>query len=376
MKKIGVICEYNPFHLGHKFQIEKIKEMYEDSIIISLCSSTFTQRGDVSIINKWDKATIALNNGIDLFIEFPYAYASQGADIFAKGAIEILNKLNIDAIVFGCETMDSKTLINLANIQLNNQDYNNKVQNYLDKGLNYATALSKSLYDISKITIDKPNDILGLSYVREIIKNNYNIEIQTIKRINNYHNDKTINNIASATHIRNLLNNNKDITKHIVKDEIKYINNYNIESFFPYLKYQIINNKTNLSKYLEVDEGIENRIIKYINTSNNWHELVMNIKTKRYTYNKINRMLLHILTSFTKEEAKLINNNYIRVLGFNKKGQKYLKEIKKNLNIITNYKNNLSLTLDIEYRITCIYSLVLNNNLAEKEISHNPIIMD
>ena len=376
MKKIGVICEYNPFHLGHKFQIEKIKEMYEDSIIISLCSSTFTQRGDVSIINKWDKATIALNNGIDLFIEFPYAYASQGADIFAKGAIEILNKLNIDVIVFGCETMDSKTLINLANIQLNNQDYNNKVQNYLDKGLNYATALSKSLYDISKITIDKPNDILGLSYVREIIKNNYNIEIQTIKRINNYHNDKTINNIASATHIRNLLNNNKDITKHIVKDEIKYINNYNIESFFPYLKYQIINNKINLNKYLEVDEGIENRIIKYINTSNNWHELVMNIKTKRYTYNKINRMLLHILTSFTKEEAKLINNNYIRVLGFNKKGQKYLKEIKKNLNIITNYKNNLSLTLDIEYRITCIYSLVLNNNLAEKEISHNPIIMD
>ena len=101
----------------------------------------------------------------------------------------------------------------------------------------------------------------------------------------------------------------------------------------------------------------------------------MKIKTKRYTYTKINRALVHILTSFTKEEAKNITTDYIRVLGFDKKGQNYLKKIKHN-NILTHYKSNISLALDIEYRITSIYSLILNNNLDKEEITHNPIILD
>lgn len=376
MKKFGIVCEYNPFHLGHKYQIDKIREMYKDSIIISLCSSTFTQRGDVSIINKWDKANIALNNGIDLFIEFPFVYATQGADMFAEGAIDILNKVGIDTLVFGTESLDSDTLKRLANIQLNDRNYNDIVLKYLDKGCNYATSMAKALYDVSGITIAKPNDILGLSYVKEIIKNKYDIDIITIKRIDNYHNDLVVNNIASASYIRNLINQKKDISNYVPSDVLNCINNYNIEMFYPYLKYQIINNRNNLKSFLEVDEGIENRILKYINISDSWDNLVMNIKTKHYTYNKINRALLHILTSFTLEESKNIDINYIRVLGFNKKGQNYLKEIKKTNNIITHYKSNISLVLDVEYRISLIYSLVLKNNLAKDEISHNPIILD
>ncbi len=374
MKVIGLICEYNPFHLGHKYQIDKIKSLYKDSIIICLCSSTFTQRADVSVINKWDKASIALDYGIDLFIEFPFCYATQGADIFAKGALEILNMLKIDILVFGSESLDSNTLFKMAKISLNSPIYDNLVKLYLNKGINYPTALNKALEDMNGFSINKPNDLLGLSYVKEIIKNNYKIEAVSIKRIDNYHNNKVINNIASASYIRKRLHDNLDIDKYIPNYDIKYINNIDINMFYSYLKYNIISNINDLDKYLDVDEGIENRIKKYINTSNSWNELVMNIKTKRYTYNKINRMLLHILTSFTKEENNKIKIDYIRVLGFNNKGKNYLRKIKKDINIITNYKKNISLLLDIEYRITNIYSTVLNNDLIKDEIRHKPII--
>ena len=161
MKIIGIVCEYNPFHLGHLYQLNKVKEMYHDSIIIVVCSSNFTQRGDVSILNKWDKTRIALEYGVDIFIELPFGYATQSSDIFAKGAIEILNNLKIDILVFGSESDNIKELINLANIQLNNKDYNNIVKKYLDQGINYPTALSKALDDIKNIKINKKNDLLG-----------------------------------------------------------------------------------------------------------------------------------------------------------------------------------------------------------------------
>ena len=120
MKIIGIIAEYNPFHLGHLYQIKKIKELYPESLIIAIVSSTFTQRGDISIINKWDKTKIILNNNVDIVIELPFVYATQSADIFAKGALEILNNLKIDTLVFGSESNDIDKLKKLANIQLNN----------------------------------------------------------------------------------------------------------------------------------------------------------------------------------------------------------------------------------------------------------------
>ena len=149
-----------------------------------------------------------------------------------------------------------------------------------------------------------------------------------------------------------------------------------MNNYFPLLKYQVTINSGNLSIYQTVDEGIENRLLKYIDISNSYEELINNIKTKRYTYNKISRMILHILTNFTKEEAKNIKVDYIRVLGFTKSGQKYLKEVKKNINIpiITGYKKNISKVLDIELRITKIYSLITNRDLVTKEYRNKPII--
>ena len=377
MNVIGIVCEYNPFHLGHLYQLKKVKEMYPHSIIIVVCSSNFTQRGDVSIINKWDKTKIALDYGVDIFIELPFGYATQSSDIFAKGAIEILNHLKIDTLVFGSESNNIQELTNLANIQLNNKEYNNIVKDYLDNGFNYPTALSKALSDITNTTINKPNDLLGLSYIKEIIRNNYKITPVTIKRTNDYHSKDINSNIINASLIRKLLIEKNDITNYIPNNTYKYLKLISLNDFYPYLKYQIINNSNKLNNYQTVDEGIENRIIKNTYKSSNYNELVMNIKTKRYTYNKINRMLLHILTNFTKEEAQSIKIDYIRLLGFTNAGQKYLNSIKKDINIpiITRYKPNISNLLDLEFRANSIYAFVTNNfELIKLEYNSKPII--
>lgn len=374
MKVIGIIGEYNPIHLGHIYQIKEAKKLYPDSIIILITNSTFTQRGDISILNKWHKAQISLNNNIDLIIELPFAYATQSADIFAKGALFILNKLKINTLIFGSESNDINKLKEIAKTQVNNDKYDVLVKNYLDKGYNYPTALSKALKKELGYTLKEPNDLLAISYIKEIIRNKYQIDVVSIKRTNNYH-DRTINgNLVNASLLREMYNNNKNISQYIPKSTTQYLSNLNINMFYPYLLYKIITTN-DLSIYQTVDEGIENRIKKQISNSKTWPELVNNIKTKRYTYNKINRMLIHILTSFTKQEANSITIDYIRVLGFNQKGKKHLNNLKKEIDIpiITHYKPNKSLLLDIELRATKIYDLVSKDNLTEKEFKNPPI---
>ena len=378
MNVIGVIAEYNPFHLGHLYQINKIKEMYNDSIIIAIVSSPFTQRGDVSILNKWDKARIALDNGIDLVIELPYFYAGQSSDIFAKGAVTILNYLGIDTLVFGMESDDINNLKLMADIQLNDKNYNNIVKEYLSNGYNYPTALSKAIKDILNLDIYLPNDLLALSYIKQVKLINNNINVIGIKRTNDYHSKEITSNIVNASLIREQFKNNLDISNYIPNYDTNKLYNVSVNDFYPLLKYQILNNINNLDKFLTVDEGIDNRIKKYIKNSNNWDELVNNIKTKRYTYNKINRMLMHILFNLTKEESKDIVIDYVRVLGFNSKGRSYLNKIKKNkdINIVTNYKDGISKLFDLENRVNNIYAIIVDNKLIYEEYSHNPIIID
>jgi len=375
MQRIGLIAEYNPIHNGHIYQIKEIKRLYPDSIIILITNSYFTQRGDISIINKWDKTKIALDNNIDLVIELPFPYATQSADIFAKGALKILNFLQIDTLIFGSESNDINKLKKLASTQLNNKKYDEKVKTYLNQGINYPTAMSNSLKDILGYTTSSPNDLLGISYIKEIIRNNYKINTVSIKRTIDYHSKIASKKIASATLIRTLIREKKDITNYIPKYQTDYFyQNLSLESYFPYIKYKIITSK-NLAIYKTVDEGIENRINKVINSVNSWKELVEKIKNKRYTYNKVNRMLIHILTNFTKNESNNLNIDYIRVLGFSQKGRLYLNQIKKDLKVplITNYKPNLSPLLDIEFRVAKIYSLPLNKNIIEKEYKQPPI---
>ena len=371
MDIIGIICEYNPFHNGHIYHINKIKEMYPDSIIIAVISSSFCQRGEISILNKWDKTKIALDNNIDLVVELPFVYSTQSADIFAKGSLKILNELKVDKLIFGSESNDINNLKEIASVQLNNKDFDKKVKQYLDEGINYPTAVSCALKDLNIKINNTPNDLLGISYIKEIIKNKYNIEPITIKRTNDYHAKDIKGNILNASLIRELINSNKRITKYIPKKEERYI--YKNIDYFKLLKYKILSDKENLSTYQTVDEGIENRILKYINEVNDINELVEKIKNKRYTYNKVNRMLIHILASLTKEEAKL-DIDYIRVLGMNDKGKKYLGKTSTKLPIITSYKNSNSKLLDIEKRVNEIYSIIINDKSLIKRELEKPVI--
>ena len=381
MHKIGIICEYNPFHNGHLYQIKKIKETYKDSLIIVCLSSCFMQRGEASILNKWDKTRLAIESGVDLVLELPFAFATQYQDIFAKGALTILNHLKIDTLVFGSECDDVELLKNLASVQLKDDGYNYLVKRYLDLGLNYPTSLSKSLFDITGVKLDKPNDLLALAYVKEIIKNNYDIEPFSIRRTSDYHNSNLDSDIVSASTIRKLLKDGVNVNNYLPYNIYDYLSEIDEDKYFALLKYQIINNIDCLDKFQTVDEGIENRIIKYINMVNSKEELILKVKSKRYTYNKINRMFTHILTNFTKEDAKDLEIEYLRVLGFNTRGKNYLNKIKKDIDIpiINKYIPNMYKCLDIEFRVSLIYSLILKDkgdDFLKREYRNKPVIYD
>lgn len=376
MKKvIGIIAEYNPFHNGHVYQIKKIKENYPNSIIIVCTSSSFTQRGELSILNKWEKTKVSLLNGVDIVIELPYVYSTQSSDTFAKYGVSLLEKFHINYLCFGSESNDTTKLLDAAKTQINNIEFDNKVKFYMKEGYNYPTSLNNALKELINYDIKEPNDLLAISYIKEIINNNYNIEVFNIKRTNSYHDLDLDNKIVSASNIRNKLLENKNIKDKVPKETYDILKNKSLENkYFEFLKYKIIS-ETDLEKYVDVDEGLNVRIKKYINKSKSLDELIMNIKTKRYTYNRISRMLNHILCSFTKEENDKIKKlEYIRILGFNENGRTYLNEIKDSIElpILNKYDTKKYKALEIEKRVTDIYSNIYDN-IIDQEIKNKPI---
>ncbi len=382
MKSVGIICEYNPFHNGHLYHLNKVKELYPNYTIILIMSGSFMQRGEVSVIDKWAKTKIALEHGIDLVVELPFVFSSQSADLFAKGSIQLLNHLNVEDVVFGSESNNISLLNKIADLSLSS-NYDDLVKDYLNKGFSYPKATFEALTELTGEVIDTPNDILGISYIKEIKRLKSNIKAISIKRTNDYHSQELDNNITSASSIRAALKNNKTIDNYVPNITYNYLNNklHFIDDYFPFLKYKILTEINNLHIYQTVDEGIENRIKKYIVKSNSLEELVESIKTKRYTHNKIMRMLTHIMCSFTKEEASTFSDvEYIRVLGFNTSGRKYLNNIKKELTIplVTNYSKLNNKMLELEFRATCVYASILNekdkSELIESEYKLKPFI--
>jgi len=380
MDKIGIICEYNPFHNGHIYHIEKIKEKFPDSFITLILSSSFTERGEFSYLTKWDKTRIALLYKIDLVVELPFIFATQSADKFAYYAVTALEYLDMDYLIFGSESDDVDTLKNLVSTILYNKKYDDLVKEYLNLGNNYPASISKALYNLTNIKINNSNDLLGISYIKTITMNNYKIKPLTIKRTNNYLENILTTNISSATSIRLAYLENKDIKNYVPIETLErltidknYLNNY-----FYLLKYKLINEINELDKYLDVTEGIDKKIKKVILNVNSYEELINSIKSKRYTYNRLNRMFLHILMNLKKED----NNqeiNYLRILGFNQKGRLYLKSIKDKVKVplITNYKDTSDFVLKFELKVTILYLQIINRyDLIKEELKSIPIKVD
>lgn len=377
LDKIGIICEYNPFHNGHIYHIKKIKELFPDSFITLVLSASFTERGEFSFLTKWDKTRIALKYQVDLVVELPFIFATQSADTFAKYAVSMLEYLEMDYLVFGSESDDIATLKNLASTTLYNKEYNILVKKYLDLGNNYPASISKALYNLTNVKIRNSNDLLGLSYIKTIMQNDYNIKPLTIKRTNDYLSQELTNQIASATSIRKAYLENKNIKEFIPKEtkELLTIKKDYLNNYFYLLKYKLINEINELDKYLDVVEGIDKKIKKVIMNVNSYQELLEKTKSKRFTYNKLNRMFLHILLNLKKEDSKK-PITYIRILGFNQKGRLYLKNIKNHLSIslITNYKDIDDFVLKFELKATIIYLEIINRpDLIKEELMSIPI---
>lgn len=358
MNIIGLIAEYNPLHNGHIYQINEIKKMYPDSLIILCLGSYFTERGDIGILSKEEKIKISLEYGIDIVVELPIMYTVQSADIFAYQSIKILNYLGIDTLVFGSESNNLNLLKKLANKQ-DDIKYQEKVKEYLDKGCNYPSAIAKAL----EVDFEfKANDLLGISYLKAINKINKRIDVQTIKRTNEYLDTQSNDIIVSASNIRKRFFNKEDVSKFTPCSKVLVKPDYDL--YFKMLKLKIMTSR-NLNSYLDVSEGIDNLLKKVIMESHSLEELILKIKTKRYTYNRLNRMFLHIVLGIEKDYPDEV---YLRILGFNKKGQEYIKTKK----IKENYKNTDCYNLEL--RGSCLYDMLTNENTYQYEIKNQPII--
>ncbi len=369
MNVIGIIGEYNPFHNGHLYHINKIKELYPDSLIVLVLNGYFTQRGTISVLSKEDKVQVALDNNIDIVLELPFIFGTQSSDIFAYNSIKLLNELKVDTIIFGSESNNISLLNKVVDIELNDPEYENRLKEYLDEGLNYPTAMKKAL-NIEE-DINNPNDLLGISYIKAIKQINPSIKAETIQRTNDYHDILSEDTIVSATNIRTKLQNNEDISKYLPKEVIPLINDVTNDNLFNLLKFKILTDK-DLSVYLDVDEGIEFRLLKCINESHNFDELISNIKTKRYTYNKISRMLLHILIGLTRNDNKNTTLDYLKILGFNTKGQGYLNSIKKDITLPTT-PNKDSLIYKYELKSAYLYEQATKKKLNNFDNKNIPI---
>ena len=368
MKIVGLIVEYNPLHNGHKYHINKVKEESNADLIIAVMSSSFTMRGELSLFDKFTKTEQALKSGIDIVIELPFLLTVQNSDLFAKHAVTLLNLAKVDEIWIGSESNDSLNFEKCYE-EFKKPSNQAKIKELLSSGMSYKMA-TNSIYNLPS------NDLLGYSYYKAIKDNNYNIKLNTIKRIGDNYLDNTNSDLkyTSALSIRTNLNLLETYTPNYVSNNKSLI--LDNEKLFNYLKFNILNkNITELKNTFFVEEGIENKlydIIKYTNLN----DFVSYLTSKRYTSSRIRRLLLYVLFNITKDEANTIltnNIDYIRVLGFNNKGKEYLSSIKKETTIYTNLKNNINPIIDIELKISKILDMIYNTKIFIQE-QQKPII--
>ncbi len=381
-KRIGIIAEYNPFHNGHLYQIQKAKELTGADTVIAVMSGNFTQRGDTSLINKFEKAKVALQNEVDMVIELPTIYSISSAENFALGGVKILNEIgDIDYLVFGIEEENLEKLQAIADVLVNeDNEFKRNIKEELDKGNSYPKAREIALKKVlssenMENIMQKPNNILAIEYLKALKTTNSKIKPIAIKRKNIMHNDENINeNYASGTYIRKLFieNNFNEIRKVVPKYtyerllELKNQGNYvtSINDFSDIVIYKIRTmTKEEISQIAEVNEGLENSIKLASTTCKTIDEIVEKVSTKRYTKTRISRILTYILLDITKSEMEQSKNanQYIRVLGINKKCEGILKTIN-NDKLITSLKkfeenNGENQLLNIDKKATEIYTI-------------------
>lgn len=374
----GVIVEYNPFHNGHLHHIQQSRKKTGADLIIAVMSGHFLQRGEPALLNKWQRTEMALKNGVDLVIELPYPFATGQAKDFAFGGVTLLESLNCQFISFGSEhgRIDTfKTTYDALNAH--DDEIQSTIQLHIKNGLSYPQALNNTYqmieakYTLPLLDLSQPNNILGYHYYEQIMNNNYKIQAHTIQRISaGYHEPIHADSqtIASATGIRKALFEEQDslqIQPFMPTRSFSILNeakNYaNWEQFYPLLRFTLLRHTAEeLKNYVDVTEGIEYLFIKAAKQADNFAHFMQIVKSKRYTWTRIQRMLTHILNGYTKQQQQFCTSpNYIRILGMTETGQHYLSTQKKaaKLPIISRVGKTSDSMLALDIRATDLYIL-------------------
>lgn len=389
MKKVlGIIVEFNPLHNGHLYFINEAKQKVKPDVVIAVMSSSFTMRGDIMVINKFDRTKIMLDYGIDIVLELPFISGVQSADYFCFNAINILNSFNITHLAFGAELARIDKLLTLKDL-VDNPLFDFHLKSSLKKGHSYPNSALKA---IKELTTDEelisnfnlPNNTLGIGYLRAIDKINPNIQVELIKRVaaNFYDTTASDSTIASANAIRQMMRKSESFASFIPKSllDYKFINQEEAEERLLFILKFIFNNYPleNFKNVLGVNEGIENRINNFLLEARSFEHLVSLIETKRYPKNRIKRTLLHLIIN-TPKEYENTYLSYLRILGMNKVGKKHLSSLSEEAKskIITSYKNiEKSDIIDIELRVTKLYGLITGNDQLYYEEFKVPIIKE
>lgn len=387
MNIVGIIAEYNPMHNGHIYHIKKAKELSNADYCIVIMSGSFTEQGNVATLDKFTRAKLAIENGADLVIELPTIYSTASAEIFAKGAVDILNSLGcITHIAFGAETNDLDALKHIATTCVEKQDeILLKTKEYFKSGITAASARDHALKDILDDylynMISLPNNILGIEYLKALLALNSQIKPILINRQAASHQEQKINNTAiyaSSTAIREVLMDNtlsleeslnkiKNVVPKNTLNALKSSNYITNESFWNILKYEILKlGIIGLKNISDVNEGLENKLYKSASCSSTYSEYIFNVKSKRYTLSRIKRICAYILLGITKDcKNSLENVAYCRILKVKNTSLNLLSLISNTSSIpviskltdktLTNYPDKISKSLYLD---------ILSNNIV------------
>jgi predicted nucleotidyltransferase len=348
MKTIGIIAEFNPFHNGHKYLIERCRQETGADYCIVVMSGDFVQRGAPALLGKFDRAKMALSCGADLVLELPVYYSLGSAEYFASGAISLLDSLGVvDYLCFGSELGDIAPLNEIADILCEESDeFKAVLSKELKEGKSYAKARNLAVLSVIKSTdlpiddiLSSPNNILAIEYLKALRKRNSNIKPFTITRRGEGYHSLDVSETASASAIRNSLfsSGEIDIAKAMPEKAYEILKAYSgkpltTNDFSELLSYKLTLEKFNgYSKYLDISEELSNKIINNFDPRMSFERLCENVKSKDISYSRISRSLCHILLNITAENMEKYKNDnytaYARILGFRKASSQLLAHI-------------------------------------------------
>ena len=389
MSVIGIVCEFNPFHNGHKYLIDSVKK--DGDTVVCVMSGNFVQRGEPAIIPKEIRTKSALLNGADIVLELPFVFATASAELFAYSAVKILNDFGCDKIAFGTESANIDLLEKAVDILLSD-DFEKEIAIELQNGISYPTARQIAFNKHNnEIDISSPNNILAIEYIKAIRKLKSNMLPVAITRKGAGYNENTaIESFASATHIRNLINEKEDYSAYIPENLVdlygETVKNglilskekYNIAAL------SVLRNSlnTNLNNIANMAEGLENRIIDAVKSNATLNDIYDSVKTKRYTHSRIRRAILSVTMSINTDDLK-ITVPYCRLLGFNRRSSIVMGKLAKNSNMpfVASYSDIIALQnkdaqriFEIENKSTDFYNLTLQNSLnCSTEMTFQPV---